>query len=124
MRIFINFEFLKFLLIGIVNTFNSIFFSTVYSLVIGVNMSFVLGYISSLGIAYILNNYFVFKDKLSSKKFIKFFASYIPNFIIQNIIVFLGYNIIGIDKIFIYLLAATIGVPITFLFVKLFAFAR
>jgi putative flippase GtrA len=57
-------------------------------------------------------------------RFIKFFVSYIPNYIIQNIIVIIFYNWLGYPPIVSYLIAAILGIPVTFLLVKIFAFGK
>ncbi|WP_270566981.1 GtrA family protein, partial [Clostridium beijerinckii] len=64
------------------------------------------------------------KEKLQLNKFIKFAISYIPNFIIQNIVVIIVFNLMGLNKLIAYLLAAIIGVPITFILMKFFAFSK
>ena len=62
------------------------------------------------------------QEKLSFTKFIKFGISYIPNFIIQNIVVIITFNILGLHKLIAYCLAAIIGIPVTFILLKFFAF--
>lgn len=119
---FMNVDFLKFLIIGVINTLSCTVFATCYGLIIGVNIAFILGYITSLCIGYILNSKFIFGSNLTISGIMKFAVSYIPNFIIQNIIVILVYNILGLPKMLAYIGAAVIGVPITFLCVKFFAF--
>lgn len=121
---FLDRKFVLFVLIGIINTFNGVIFSFVYSSFLNENLSFVLGYISGLIIAYILNSFITFKERLSFKKFSKFAVSYIPNFIIQNVVVILIFNVLGLHKLLAYTLAAVIGIPITFVLLKFFAFNR
>ena len=70
--IFISKDFMKFLLIGIINTFNGTLFSTLYGLVIDANIAFIMGYITSLCIAYLLNSKFIFYKKTSINGLIKF----------------------------------------------------
>ena len=123
-NIFLNKEFIFFILIGVVNTFNGVIFSYIYSNIFNENLAFVLGYISGLVISYILNSFITFKDKLSFKKFIKFAISYIPNFIIQNIVVILVFNVLGLHKLIAYMLAAIIGIPVTFILLKFFTFNK
>lgn len=120
--IFINKEFILFIIIGVINTFNGVVFSFIYSSLLNENLAFILGYISGLIVSYILNSYITFKEKLSFTKFIKFGISYIPNFIIQNIVVIITFNILGLHKLIAYCLAAVIGIPVTFLLLKFFAF--
>ncbi|EOR28013.1 hypothetical protein A500_01400 [Clostridium sartagoforme AAU1] len=121
-NIFINKEFILFIIIGVINTFNGIMFSFIYSSLLNENLAFVLGYISGLIVSYILNSYITFKEKLSITKFLKFGISYIPNFIIQNIVVIITFNILELHKLVAYCLAAVIGIPVTFVLLKFFAF--
>lgn len=121
---FMNKDFFKFLIIGVINTFNSTVFSIFYGLVMSANLAFISGYVTNLCIGYTLNSKFIFYRELTFIGLIKFAISYIPNFIIQNIIVFLVYNILGLPSVVAYIMAAGIGVPVTFLCVKLFAFGK
>lgn len=121
-EIFLSREFILFLIVGVINTFNGTIFASIYSIFLNENVAFVLGYISSLIISYILNSFITFKEKLEVRKFIKFAISYIPNFIIQNIVVIIVFNILNYDKIIAYILAAIIGVPVTFILMKFFTF--
>lgn len=117
-------EFVTFLIIGVINTFNGTVFSYIYSSFLNENIAFIVGYISGLIISYLLNSLITFKEKLQLNKFIKFAISYIPNFIIQNIVVIIVFNLMGLNKLIAYLLAAIIGVPITFILMKFFAFRK
>lgn len=124
-NIFFSKQFLLFLFVGCINTFNGILFSMLFNKLFDPNTSFVFGYLSSLCINYILNSYITFKDKaLSFIKFIKFAVAYIPNFLIQNLCVIIIYNILHWDKLIAYTLAAIIGIPITFLLTKFLVFIR
>lgn len=121
---FLSREFVRFLLIGVVNTFNGVLFSYLFSLLFQPNLAFVFGYISSLTVSYLLNSFFTFKAKLSFAKYVKFCVSYVPNFLIQNLSVLLFYNLLDADKVIAYLLAAIVGIPVTFLMLKLFVFVK
>lgn len=122
--LFFSKQFILFLFIGCLNAFNGIIFAYFFSLVFNPNIAFICGYLISLSISYLLNSILVFREKLKISKYIKFCISYIPNFIIQNICVFVFYNWVGVDKLVTYAIAAIIGIPITFLMIKLFAFAK
>ncbi|SFC55590.1 GtrA family protein [Clostridium uliginosum] len=121
---FFSRQFIMFVIIGIINTFNGVVFSYIYSSFLNENLAFIFGYISGLFISYILNSIITFKEKLDFQKFIKFAISYIPNFIIQNIVVLIVFNIMGIHKLIAYGLAAIIGIPVTFILMKFFAFKK
>lgn len=125
MKMFFTREFLAFLVVGVINTLSNIVFSTFYSLFItNTTAAFFPGYITSNLVSYILNSKLTFKEKLGFVKFIKFFISYIPNFIIQTVIVYLYDRFIQGPSVIAYALAAVIGVPITFVFMKIFTFKK
>ena len=123
-NIFFTKEFFTFLIVGGINTINGIVFSYVYSLFLGVNVSFVLGYVTAMTISYILNSTLVFKEDMGVIKYIKFCISYIPNFIIQNIFVLIFYNMLQWNILIVFALAAIVGVPVTFIIMKFFAFNK
>lgn len=117
-------EFLSFAFIGVINTVNGVLFAYLFSLLFDANSAFAAGYITSLTISYFLNSFITFKDTLSFLKYLKFAFSYVPNFIIQNVIVLIVYNWLGLDKVIAYILAGIIGVPVTFLMMKLLVFTK
>lgn len=123
-RLLWSFEFFLFIVVGCINTFNGVIFSYLFSLIVNEVFGFIFGYSISLGISYILNSLFVFKKELNQKRMIKFVVSYIPNFVIQLISVLLFVNLFNMHKLVVYALAAIIGIPITFLILKLFAFDK
>lgn len=124
-RMFFSKEFIMFLVVGGINTINGVLFSMLYGYLIpNANLAFTAGYITSTVISYILNSFLTFKERLGFMKYIRFFISYIPNFIIQTIVVFIVYNILNMHKLIAYILAAVIGVPVTFLLMKVFAFRK
>lgn len=123
-RHFFTREFLLFLAVGCLNTFNGSLLAGVFELFFDTNLAFNIGYILANLIAYALNSRLIFHAPLSFEKCLKFAVSYIPNYLIQNAIVFLFYNQLGFPSLAAFILAAVLGVPVTFLAVKLFAFGR
>lgn len=124
-RMFLSREFIMFLIVGGINTINGVLFSMLYGgLIPNVNLAFTAGYITSTVISYLLNSFLTFRERLSVIKYVKFFISYIPNFIIQQLVVLVVYNILGLHRLIAYILAAVIGVPVTFLLMKIFAFKK
>lgn len=125
LKIFFSREFLSFLIVGGINTVSNIIFSSIYSIFIpNTTLAFFPGYITSNVVSYLLNSKLTFNEKLGFVRFIKFFISYIPNFIIQTIIVYLFDRFIHGPSIAAYAIAAVIGVPVTFVFMKIFTFKR
>lgn len=122
--IFFSKQFFSFLIVGGINAVNGIIFSYIYSIFLNVNISFILGYITAMTISYFLNSVLVFKEDMNFTKYIKFCISYIPNFIIQNIFVFIFYNKLLWNKLIVFALAAIVAVPVTFIIMKFFAFSK
>ena len=123
-EVFLTKEFIIFIIIGCINSLSGIVFSSIYSVYLTPIVSFIFGYLTGIGVSYLLNSYFTFKESLSIKKMIKFAISCVPNFIIQLATVFIMVKLLHLNKLLAYGLAAIIGVPVTFLMVKFFAFAR
>ena len=123
-REFFSREFFQFLVVGVINAANGTLFGWLFSLILPVNAAFVCGYAVALTIAYFLNTFWIFRQKLSVKKFVLFCVSYIPNFIIQNGLVFLLYNLAHLNRVLVFALSALIAVPITFLCVKFLCFLK
>ncbi|NLG53900.1 MAG: GtrA family protein [Clostridiales bacterium] len=123
-KIFLTPQFLIFVLIGITNTLSCILLSGLYSGLMGANTAFSSGYLSSLIISYFLNCFLTFKKNPCLPGFLKFFVSYMPNFAIQSVFVFIIYNLLKLHKLIAFSSAAIIGVPLTFVLMKYFAFKK
>jgi putative flippase GtrA len=117
-------EFLLFLIVGCINTFNGTLLTWIYAFALPSNLAFNCAYITSNVLAYGLNSAFIFHEVMSVRRGLKFAVSYIPNYLIQNAIVFIAYNLLGIPLVISSLIAAVLGIPVTFLMVKIFAFNR
>lgn len=113
-----------FVLIGGVNTLTSIVVSYLISGWFDPNLSYVIGYGVGFVVSYLLNSRFTFHEGLSFGKLGKYALATVPNFLIQNGVVILCYNILGWHKLIAYVLAAAIGVPVTFLLQKFFTFKK
>lgn len=119
-------EFLMFIIIGFLCTVFNIGFSAIYRLFIpSTVLAFLPGYVTANIASYLLNSVLTFKEPLRIIKFFKYFISYIPNFIIQTITVYLfTLWFPTAPGILAYAVAAIIGVPITFVIMKLFTFTK
>lgn len=123
-EMFFSKQFICFLIIGCINSLSGIVFSWMYSALMGPVTAFIPGYISGIIVSYVLNSIFTFREKFSTEKFFKFSISTIPNFTIQLITVYIIVNVLELHKLFGYALAAIIGVPVTFIILKLFVFIQ
>lgn len=124
-KLFFNIQFIKFLVVGMVNITNGTLFAWLFTLFIQQpNIAFILGYIISLCISYLLNTFFVFSQKnISINKFFKFCISYLPNFLLQNIIVYI-ISVFDVHKVILYAFSGVISFPLTYLLVSFLAFKK
>lgn len=125
-KMFLSREFIMFLVIGVINTFAGTLFATIYkSFIDNTTIAFIPGWITGNVLSYFLNSIFTFKDKeFGFIKYIKFLLSNLPNLIIQTVMVKIFSDWLRLPSLIVYAMAAIIGVPVTFIFVKLFAFAK
>lgn len=122
-RTFISKKFIEFCVLGVINTFNDALFSWIYH-ILGLqdNIAAVAGYFTALTIAYFLSSYIIFKRKPTLQRYIKFFVSYIPNFIIFFLVTFITINTMGLHQFWGTVLAAAAGGPVTFVIMKIYTF--
>lgn len=123
-NLFLKKDFILFVAIGGINTVTSIIVSYLLSGWFNPNLSYVIGYAAGFFVSYLLNSFFTFHESLAFGKLIKYAVATVPNFLIQNGVVILCYNILGWHKLIAYVLAAAIGVPVTFLLQKFFTFGK
>ena len=121
---FVSKRFIMFCLLGVFNTFNHSWLSTVFSYVMQANLAYAVGNYFSLSIAFFLSSYFVFKRSPSVIRYIRFLMCYIPSFIIGFLMGFITLNILGLHQFWGTALAANTGGPITFVIIKVYTFGR
>jgi len=117
-------DFILFVFCGGMGTLTNFIFSLIISITLNPSVSYILGYAISLFVAYSLNAKLIFHRKIVCRDFIKFVISYIPNFLILFSFVLIFLNILHWNKVIVYALAGTLGLPLTFLLVKIFAFNK
>ena len=122
--LFLKKDFIIFVAIGVINTLTTIVLSHLLADLLGVNVAYVVGYLAGFLVSYLLNSHFTFCEKLSWGKLVKYAIATVPNFLIQNGVVFFVYNILGWHHLIASVLAAAIGVPVTFLLQKFFTFKK
>lgn len=123
-HLFFSPEFFRFLVIGCINAFNGVLFAYLLSLLLPAQVSFIFGYLLSLVISYVINSTFTFHETMRVSKMLRFMVSYIPNFLIQNAVVFVLFTLLGLPELLAFIVAAIIGVPVTFFLLKLFTFNK
>lgn len=122
---FLNKKFIEFCVLGVINTLNDAIFSSLYHyLGLQDNLAAVVGYYTALTIAFFLSSYIIFKRQPTLKRYIKFFVSYIPNFIIFYLVTYITFNTMNLPQFWGTILAAAVGGPITFVIMKVFTFGK
>jgi putative flippase GtrA len=116
----------RFLLAGGFNAATCIVFSSLATRITHAPTSaFVIGYALSLTLSYFVNARYVFRTAdLSVTQFGRFCLSYVPNFTIQFVVVNLLTRTVGLAPVTAFALAVAIAVPLTFLLLSVFTFAR
>lgn len=124
-RLLFSPTFLRFLVVGAFNTGITTLLSVLYHRLIPAAVpAFALGYITTNVLAFLMNCFFTFKKKPTLRRFAKFFISYIPNFLIQCASVWCLCDLCSLPQWLSFVVAAIIGVPVTFLLMKVFAFKK
>jgi phosphoserine phosphatase/putative flippase GtrA len=117
-------DFIIFVFCGGTGTLVNFVFSLLISVMVNPSIAYIGGYAISIFITYSLNALLIFHTKLNFAGFIKFIISYIPNFFILYTFVLIFLNILGWNKILVYGLAGLLGLPVTFILVKLITFNK
>lgn len=124
-KLFLSPAFLRFLLVGGTSTILTAILGRLYLAALSLPvLSFALGYITTLLLSFFLHAKLTFRAKPSFGRFGKFVVSYLPNFIVQTLSVFLLCHLLSLPEMLAYILAAILGIPITFLLMKFFAFQK
>ena len=118
----ISVDFLRFVFSGAIGTISNFILSVLLLALVNPVFSYIFGYSFSIFITYFMNSKFVFLEHLSFIKFLKFTLSYIPNFLILFTFVFIFIRVLDFNPILIYAIAGLLGLPVTFVLVKIYTF--
>lgn len=121
---FFSKDFALFVLCGGVGTLTNVVCSGLFSSFLHPILSYGLGYGVSLAVTYSLNAKWIFQQETTWIRFGKFVISYLPNFLILFTFVSLFIGVFGWNRFVVYVLAGCLGLPLTFILVKVFAFGR
>ena len=112
---FLTKEFLRFGIVGLINTFNGILFAVIFESFLNELPAFILGYIFAMTISFFLNTIYTYKVKPTLIRFVKFPISYIPNFIIQVTVYAYLIENVDIHTLISKFIAVALGIPATYL---------
>lgn len=115
---FFNFEFIKFLIVGCINTGAGYIFYLAFIQVMVYTYAYSLSYAFSIVISYVLNARFVFNEPLSLKKLLSFPLVYIVQYLSGLCLIYIAVEQLSIPITLAPLLVVVITLPITFLLAR------
>lgn len=115
---FLNKEFLKFVISGVVNTAATYIMYLLLLLFMNYSIAYTVSYLSGIVISFYLNTIFVFKEKVTFVKFLKFPIVYVVQYLINLIMIFALVERLGLSAQLVPLIVIVITVPITYFISK------
>ncbi|MFD2703137.1 GtrA family protein [Paenibacillus shunpengii] len=112
-------EFFKFVISGGINTLVTYIFYLLLLMFLGYSLSYTISYVSGIFLSYYLNSVFVFKEKISFIKFLKFPVVYLIQYLINIVMVYLFVEKLQVSPLLVPLIVIIISMPITFVISKL-----
>jgi len=116
---FINKEFIRFLVVGLINTISTYLIYLLLLFALSYDISYTLSYLAGIVISYYLNSYYVFKEKISIKKFLKYPIVYVVQYVINLLGLYILVEYLNIPKEVVPLIVIILSIPITYLLSKL-----
>lgn len=116
---FFSHEFAKFLVVGAVNTGGG------YVIYLGLlqafdyRVAYTVSFVLGVMISYWLNAWYVFKEPLSLKKFLKFPLVYLVQYLTGGVLLYLLVGQFGLSPLLAPLFVVALNLPITFLLSRL-----
>lgn len=111
-------EFLRFIIIGIINTIDQNIVYLILLPYMNYMLSNFIAFLISMTISFFLSCYFTFKVKATWKKFIVFPLSNLPNLLFQTVGIYVIVQVIGIPKQYGSIIATLCALPFTFLIMR------
>jgi putative flippase GtrA len=123
-KIFFTVSFLKFIIVGMINTFSSfILYVILIRNDINYFLAIILSYFWGIIISYILNTIFVFNVK-KINNILKFLVSYLSALLLNIIIVYIGVRYFFLGKVLMQFIATLICLVYNYLIQKNWVFKK
>lgn len=113
----ISLEFIRFLIVGIINTVNYYVIYLILHVFMASNymVSHIIGFIFSMVLSFFLSSYFTFKVKPTLVKFFQFPLTQLFNISVSSILIYLFVEYLIIDSRIAPIVSLFITVPLTFI---------
>lgn len=114
-----NAEFIRFVILGGVNTVLTNVFYMLLLFVLPYAVSFTVSYVAGIGLSYYLNSVFVFRKPMEWRKALQFPVVYIVQYVIGLGLMFVLIEWAGVNEVLAPWLVVLLTLPITFLMSRL-----
>lgn len=115
----LNKQFLKFVISGGINTLVTYLVYLLLLLFLNYSLSYTVSYVSGIFLSYYLNTVFVFKEKVSFNKFIKFPIVYLVQYLINILFLYILVEHAHLSTQIVPLIVIVVTIPITYTLSKL-----
>jgi putative flippase GtrA len=116
---FINSEFLRFIITGMINTGTSFVLYLMFKLVMPYSIAYVIAYICGVVVSYFLNSLFVFHQPLHWKKALQFPLVYVGQLILGFLLLIIWVERLHVNSTIAPILVVICTVPVTFVLSRL-----
>lgn len=113
-----NKPFVKYLLSGGFNTLVTYLLYLLLLNVMNYNFSYSISYVAGILLSYYLNSVFVFQEKISLRKFIKYPIVYVVQYLINLLLLNILIEYAGLSSKIVPIIAIVVTIPITFVLTK------
>lgn len=115
----LNKELLKFVISGGINTLATYLMYLLLLLFFNYSLAYTVSYISGIFLSYYLNTVFVFKEKVSFKKFLKFPIVYLIQYLVNILMLYVLVEHVHLSTGIVPLIVIVVTIPITYTLSKL-----
>ena len=121
MKIFLDRQFWKFNMVGIINTMNYyiLYMIMIKALQINYLYAHVLSFLISMIGSFYLNSYFTYQTRPTLKKFLQFPLTYVINMIVSTLTIYTLVQFLSVTKNIAPIIATIIAIPFTFFVSKM-----
>lgn len=107
-------EYARFLICGAANTGLTYGLYVIFLWLLPYGWSYSLAYVLGIGISYVLNSHFVFREPVALAKFLQYPVVYLVQYVLGIIILYVCIGLLGMNKLLAPVVVIVISLPITF----------
>ncbi|CAH1223444.1 GtrA family protein [Paenibacillus sp. JJ-223] len=115
----LNKEFLKFVISGGLNTLATYLMYLFLLMFLNYSLAYSISYVAGIFLSYYLNTVFVFKEKVSFKKFLKYPIVYLVQYAVNMLLLYVLVEYVQLYVEIVPLISMVVTIPVTFLLSKM-----